>query len=175
MDIKNLIGETTEYDKKQAVETKKPKSWCKSVSAFANGSGGALIFGIADAGEIIGLDNPESDAEKISEIIKLRLDPVPEFKLRFEQVGGRTVIILDIMPGDDTPYYYSADGVLEAYIRVGNESVKATAMEQKRLIMKGRNMSLIRRCLRIRPLIMHFQNFVKDIRSGQEKALKIRI
>lgn len=31
MNIKTLIGETTEYDKKQAVEMKKPKSWCKSV------------------------------------------------------------------------------------------------------------------------------------------------
>lgn len=100
-----------------------------------------MIFGIADNGEIVGIDNPDSDAEKISEIIKSRLDPVPEFKLRFEQVDNMTVIILDIVPGDDTPYYYSADGVLEAYIRVGNESVKATAMEQKRLIMKGRNLS----------------------------------
>lgn len=141
MNIKNLIGESTEYDKKQAVEIKKPKSWCKSVSAFANGSGGVLIFGIEDDGEIVGLINPDSDAEKISEIIKSHLDPVPEFRLRFEQMDNRTVIILDIIPGDDTPYYYSADGVLEAYIRVGNESVKATAMEQKRLIMKGRNIS----------------------------------
>lgn len=38
--IEDLIGEATEYDKKQVVETKKPKSWCKSVSAFANTSSG---------------------------------------------------------------------------------------------------------------------------------------
>ena len=137
MDIKELIGETTEYDKKQAVETKQPKSWCKSVSAFANGFGGALLFGVTNDGEIVGLENPDSDAEKISEIIKSRLDPVPEFKLRFEKFEDKVVIVLDVMPGDDTPYYYSSDGVLEAFIRVGNESVKATAMEQKRLIMKG--------------------------------------
>ena len=31
MNLSALIGETTEYDKKQAVEAKKPKSWCKSV------------------------------------------------------------------------------------------------------------------------------------------------
>ena len=37
-DVKALIGETTEYDKKQYLEEKKPKSWCKSVSAFANGA-----------------------------------------------------------------------------------------------------------------------------------------
>lgn len=34
MNIKDLIGEATEYDKKLALEEKKPKSWCKSVSAF---------------------------------------------------------------------------------------------------------------------------------------------
>lgn len=32
--ICQLIGEATEYDKKQALEVKKPKSWCKSVSAL---------------------------------------------------------------------------------------------------------------------------------------------
>ena len=46
MEVKDLIGETTEYDKKQFLEVRKPKSWCKSVSAFANTFGGALIFGI---------------------------------------------------------------------------------------------------------------------------------
>ncbi|SCI44767.1 Divergent AAA domain [uncultured Eubacterium sp.] len=70
MNIKELIGETTQYDKKTALEIKKPKSWCKSVSAFANTYGGKLIFGIADNNEIVGLQDPESDAEKISEIIK---------------------------------------------------------------------------------------------------------
>lgn len=48
MDIKKLIGETTEYDKKLLLEEKKPKSWCKSVSAFANTFGGAIIFGVSD-------------------------------------------------------------------------------------------------------------------------------
>jgi ATP-dependent DNA helicase RecG len=38
-DIKKLIGETTEYDKKESLEERKPKSWCKTVSAFANGLG----------------------------------------------------------------------------------------------------------------------------------------
>ena len=39
------------------------------------------------------------------------------------------------------PYYYSGDGVLEAYVRVGNESVKATATELKRLVLRGKNTS----------------------------------
>ncbi len=141
MNIKYLIGETTQYDKKQALEEKRPKSWCKSVSAFANGDGGCLIFGIADDGTVVGVTDPEHVAEKASEIIKTHLDPVPRFILRFEQLEGKTLIILEVMRGEDTPYYYSADGVLEAFVRIGNESVRATATEQRRLVMKGRNVS----------------------------------
>ena len=45
MKITDFLGEATEYDKKQAVEHKKVKSWLKSVSAFANTAGGTLIIG----------------------------------------------------------------------------------------------------------------------------------
>ena len=85
MNRKDIIGEATEYDKKLALEEKKPKSWCKSVSAFANTFGGALIFGISNEGMAVGLEDPEGDAEKISEVIKTRLEPIPEFKLRFHK------------------------------------------------------------------------------------------
>lgn len=142
LNIKRYIGEATEYDKKLSLEVKKPKSWCKSVSAFANTLGGSLIFGISDDGQIIGLEDPHGDAEKLSEIIKTRLTPIPEFHLRFEQVDDKKVlIILDVFKGEETPYYYSGDGVLEAYVRIGNESVKATATEMKRLVLRGRNTS----------------------------------
>lgn len=142
MNIKDLIGEATEYDKKLALEEKKPKSWCKSVSAFANTLGGALIFGISNDDEVVGLENPTKDAEKISELIKSRLNPIPEFNLKFHKTEDEKVlIILDVFKGEETPYYYAADGDLEAYVRVGNESVKATPTEQKRLVLRGKNTS----------------------------------
>lgn len=126
MDMENLIGETTEYDKKAALEVRKPKSWCKSVSAFANTLGGALIFGMADDGQIVGLTEPDSDAEKISEILKTRMEPIPEFRLRFHRTeDGKVLLILDVFKGEETPYYYSGDGTLEAFVRIGNESVRA--------------------------------------------------
>lgn len=43
---------------------KKPKSWCKSVSAFANTLGGILIWGVSNDGQIVGLESPDSDAGK---------------------------------------------------------------------------------------------------------------
>lgn len=127
MNIKDLIGEATEYDKKLTLEEKKPKSWCKSVSAFANTFGGVLIFGMSNEGMVVGLENPEGDAEKISEVIKTRLDPMPEFKLRFYQnENSKVLIILDVYKGDETSYYYSGDGVLEAYVHINCNSTIIT-------------------------------------------------
>lgn len=137
VELSKLIGETTEYDKKAALEVKKPKSWCKSVSAFANGRGGALVFGITNDNEVIGLDNAEHDAEIISEQIKVRLNPIPPFNLRFHQENEKTLVIVEVYAGDQTPYYYDADGSLTAYHRVGNESVPVTPVKLQELVLKG--------------------------------------
>lgn len=51
------------------------------------------------------------------------------------------MVILEVYKGDETPYYYSGYGVLEAYVRIGNESVKATATELKCLVLRGKNTS----------------------------------
>ena len=53
--LNKLIAEATEIDFKVALEVKKPKSWLKSVSAFANGIGGVLLFGVDDDRSIVGL------------------------------------------------------------------------------------------------------------------------
>lgn len=63
IDLSKLIGETSDYDKKQELEIRKPKSWCKSVSAFANSRGGSLIFGITDDDIIVGIEDPKKAAE----------------------------------------------------------------------------------------------------------------
>lgn len=137
-DITTLIGEATEYDKKQMLEERKPKSWLKSVSAFANGEGGVLIFGIADDGEVVGLKDAQRDAEIISEQIKAKMDPVPEVNLKFHQTtDGKTIILLFVRKGDETPYFYNGDGSRIAYMRIGNESVVADAQTLKRLVLKG--------------------------------------
>ncbi len=79
--------------------------------------------------------------KKISEIIKTKLNPIPEFKMSFRKVEDNILIILEVFKGDETPYYYYNDGSLEAYIRIGNESVKASPTELQRLVLRGRNKS----------------------------------
>lgn len=136
-DIRTLIGEATAYDKKQMLETKRPKSWLKSVSAFANGEGGTLIFGISDDDQVIGLADVEGDAEKISENIKSKLDPVPTVNLELKEIDGKKLVLLHIYSGQETPYYYIGDKQRVAFVRVGNESVTADRIQLKSLVLKG--------------------------------------
>lgn len=139
--LNKLIAEATEIDFKVALEVKKPKSWLKSVSAFANGIGGVLLFGVDDDRSIVGLANAQQDAEAISRLIKERITPLPQFVLRPLQEKGKELLAVEIAAGRSTPYYYSADGVKEAYIRVGNESVPAPDYVLNELILKGTNRS----------------------------------
>ena len=139
MDITDLIGETTEYDKKLLLEEKRPRSWLKSVSAFANGSGGMLIFGVSNDNILAGLENAKTVSEKISEIMKSKMDPVPDFQLEIHRQSGKDFIILRIASGQETPYYYVGDGNHIAYVRIGNESVPADSITLKRLVLHGSN------------------------------------
>ena len=126
-----LITECSAYDFKEMLEHKKVKSWLKSVSAFANTDGGSLFYGVNDDGVIVGLENPQADADFISEMIKARLDPVPEVQLIPIEHEGHTLIEVKVKAGTLTPYYYYQDGTRTAYTRVGNEnppSVPAAAV-----------------------------------------------
>lgn len=139
MEIKQLIGEATEYDKKAMLEVKKPKSWLKSVSAFANGIGGVLLFGIADDESILGIEDVKKTMEVISEQIKVKMDPTPEVVLKAHHLDGKDIVTLEVYQGDETPYYYVGEGNYTAYVRIGNESVIASATDLKRLVLRGKN------------------------------------
>lgn len=136
-----LIVECSAYDFKEMLERKKIKSWLKSVSAFANTEGGSLFYGVNDDGEIVGLENPQVDADFISETIKARLDPVPEIQLIPREHEGHTLLEVKVKAGTLTPYYYYQDGTRTAYVRVGNESVECNSQQLLSLVLKGTHMT----------------------------------
>ena len=143
MQIKNntLAAECTAYDFKEMLERKKVKSWLKSVSAFANTDGGSLFYGVSDEGEIVGLENAQADADFISEMIKARLDPVPEVQLIPIEHKGRIILEVKVKAGVLTPYYYYQDGTRTAFVRIGNESVECNAQQLLSLVLKGTHMT----------------------------------
>ena len=139
MDLRSLIAECTEYDFKVMLEEKKPKSWLKSVSAFANGLGGSLFFGIDNDGIVKGLDDVQHVCETISSRIRDYMDPLPEVEMIPHDVDGLHILQLKVNAGHYTPYYYVGDGQRVAFVRVGDESMPATAEQMVRLVLKGSN------------------------------------
>ena len=133
-----LIAEATEYEFKSAVEVTKPRSWLKTVSAFANGVGGSLYFGVSNEGVAVGLDAPQEAAEQISNFIKTRIEPaIKNIVLEPLQADGKNILRVQISGGTATPYYYTGDGTKIAYYRIGNESVQAPSAVLNELLLKG--------------------------------------
>lgn len=96
-------------DYKIFLEAEKPKSWLKSVSAFANTKGGHILFGVTDkTHEAIGLDDVQKAASKIAEIISVRISPKVNYTIdTFPGTReGKFCLDLSIFPGPHYPYYY---------------------------------------------------------------------
>ncbi len=139
MKLKKYLGETTFYEKKREVERNKVKNWLKTVSAFANGKGGILIFGVSDDDEIIGLEDYKKDSEFISEKIKTLIEPVPNIEIKYLDDNNKNLLLVRVFSGNQTPYYYIGNGSRQAFVRIGNESVVTRNHELNNLILKGSN------------------------------------
>lgn len=70
-----------------------------------------------------------------------------EFKLSFEKDKDKTFVIVEVMKGQQTPYYYEGDGQLVAFIRIENESVPATPSQLRELVLRGSGERLCRPCI----------------------------
>lgn len=132
--------ESTNIDFKEKLELSKPKSWLKSVSAFANTNGGILLFGVSDIDKKpVGLKNIQEDSEKLSQLINTKIVPIPRYELNTFEQNNLNFMEVKVGDGPKTPYYYESDGRKEAFIRSGNESIPAPKYILDNLILKGQN------------------------------------
>lgn len=110
-------------------------SFLKTVVAFANYSGGEILFGVDDNGKFIGLSNLKDDAmvieNKINDFIK------PQIVFKIETDDEEKVIKLIVYPGDEKPYFYKS----KSYKRNDSSTVEVDSFELKKLIMEGQNKS----------------------------------
>lgn len=135
-------AETSNIEYKVALEERRPKTWLKSVSAFANSKGGIILFGVDDSThKLKGLDDIQYVAEKITEFINARILPLPRYEINSFSEDGKDFLELKIGDGPSTPYYLVMDGRKEAYIRLGNQSIVAPEHILNSLILKGKNLT----------------------------------
>ena len=61
--------------------------------------------------------------------------------LLLHEEDGKRFVVVEVKAGSETPYYTFVKGHRDAFIRIGNESVRADAIQLKRLVLKGSHLS----------------------------------
>lgn len=98
----------------------------RSISAFANNSGGRLLIGVKDNGTIAGVRN-EEDIYVVEQAARLYCRPSQEIEFRAYSVDTHTVVICaTIATASSRPVMsQESDGSWRAYYRVADENIAA--------------------------------------------------
>ena len=100
----------------------------KTVIGFCNRFGGRLIVGVKDNGEIIGVAEAQLHAliDSLHESIFKSCTPTILPSIYVQRLDEKALLIIEVSPGMNKPYFLSTEGVLEGtYIRLGSLVVKA--------------------------------------------------
>ena len=102
----------------------------KEIIAFANTDGGEIYVGIARDGSITGITDPESEMEKIGNMIRDGIKPDLTAYTSIERVedDGKALIRVSVSRGLKRPYHLTDKGLKPAgvFVRHGVSSVPAT-------------------------------------------------
>jgi len=106
----------------------------QTLSAFANAlqpaDVGVLFVGIADKdGTITGVANSDSTQQRVREAAEGCFPPIRSYESHAITVEEKTVVAVMIRASDERPHFTGP-----AYVRVGSESVNASAAQYEKLI-----------------------------------------
>ena len=103
----------------------------KTVNAFMNSQGGTLVIGVEDDGGIYGLDRDLSlthhSKDRFEQLLtsliaeSMGATTAPNFSVRFEEVGDKSVCVVDVERSPE-PVFMKSDKGKAFYIRMGNTS-----------------------------------------------------
>jgi predicted HTH transcriptional regulator len=98
----------------------------KGVVAFLNSRGGNIYIGIAKNGSVVGVSNPDKAQLQIKDRLRDNVRPsiLGLFDILTEERDGKTIIVINLAGGTETPYYIKQKGRSEAgcFIRVGSSA-----------------------------------------------------
>lgn len=122
MELEKILGgESRNLEYKEALPDKSFK-YMKSVVAFANGSGGRIVFGIRDGDRaVVGIpkDAVFKTMDAITNAISDSCEPAIIPDVVFQTVEDKTLIVVEIPMGMQRPYYIKKQGMANGtYIRV---------------------------------------------------------
>ena len=139
-EIQNGESRTLEY---KATLPHDSQKWIKTIVAFANGAGGKFVLGINNQREFVGLAKSIDLFElkdNIADTIGQMCEPQIMFDITAEMIDEAQLLIVNVFPGNATPYYIKALGKENGtFIRLGATTRNAdwTALEE--LSNRGRH------------------------------------
>lgn len=119
--------------------------YTKTAVAFANGEGGCIVFGIEDQTlRVVGVSDDQvfTIMDAISNAIADSCEPliIPDISMR--DIDGKTVIVAEILPGAQRPYFIKSMGREQGtFVRVAGTTRQADAATIKELLFEGSNRS----------------------------------
>lgn len=137
-----LTGESQNIEYKQELPSKSEK-FMKTVVAFANGSGGKLVFGVEDdARKVVGI--PQENIFKIMDAITNSISdscvPVITPQITMQTAEDKTIIVVQVFPGGQRPYYIKSMGKEQGtYVRIAGTTRPADEYILKELEFEGSN------------------------------------
>jgi predicted HTH transcriptional regulator len=119
-------GEGLNVEFKRKVST--PEKIAREMIAFANTSGGVVIFGVDDDRSIVGVDSEKGEMEFIMQAVNELADPPLRHEVTIFSIHGRDVICIEIPESTEKPHFLieGDDPEPKAYVRVGENSVQAS-------------------------------------------------
>ena len=116
------------------------KAIIKTISAFANTRGGAVVVGISDKGEISGVRIGKRTIEDLTNKIKENTDPKIFPGVSVENIDGKDIISIKVEESKSKPVF----GFDRAYKRVGKSTVRATSEEIRRMVSESKKIYPVR-------------------------------
>ncbi len=110
----------------------------KEIIAFANCQGGTLYIGVRKDGTVAGVEDPDSVALQISNMVRDAIKPDLTMFLHYGTLeeDGKKIVAVDVQQGTERPYYIAKKGLRPegVYIRQGYSSAPATNTAIRRMI-----------------------------------------
>ena len=110
----------------------------KEIVAFANGDGGTLYVGVADDGEIFGVENPDDVILQISNMIRDAIKPDVTMFIHYDvfEQNDAQIVAVSVQRGTNRPYYLARKGLRPegVCVRQGTASVPATDAAIRQMI-----------------------------------------
>lgn len=103
----------------------------KEVLSFVNTNGGNIYIGVADNGEVVGLDNLDDTMLKITNTIRdgIRPDIMMFIRLQEIEVNEKHIVKVTVSEGTRKPYYLVDKGMKPSGVYVRQGSAKNPASE----------------------------------------------